>query len=230
MIIRLLISLIALQTVQASQARIIGGNVARSGRWPFIVSLNQYIPGLKKYRHHCGGSILNRYQILTAAHCFDKNSNPLDWVALVGKNNIKSPIHKPKISRLTRKKAKKMSHVFIPQDILIHEKYQSKGWVNDIAIINLKNPLPLNRNTMKKIALARKKPVKSDQCYVGGWGSLHRNGTRYPEKLREAEVPIRDFRLCRKNYIAAGSRNVKPGQNFCAGNGLRDSCSVRNIQ
>ena len=36
----------------------------------------------------CGGSILNEFQVLTAAHCFDgkmEDSNPSNWIILAGK-------------------------------------------------------------------------------------------------------------------------------------------------
>ena len=49
----------------------------------------------KRYIHQCGGSIINKYQILTAAHCFQKSQNPQDWIVIVGKNDIYMPkLHK----------------------------------------------------------------------------------------------------------------------------------------
>ena len=36
----------------------------------------------------CGGSILNEFQVLTAAHCFDgkmEDSNPSNWIIIAGK-------------------------------------------------------------------------------------------------------------------------------------------------
>ena len=67
-------------------------------KWPFLVSLQMYKPHFKEYEHICGGAILNKHQILTAAHCFDdcepysprpcikypKKSQPLNWIALAG--------------------------------------------------------------------------------------------------------------------------------------------------
>ena len=61
---------------------------------------------------------------------------------------------------------------------------------------------------------------------------MNRDGSRYPWILREVEVNIRDFNKCRKNHHDNLQKKkyfnlyVKPGQNFCAGDGERDSCLV----
>ena len=123
MILRFLLILIFIQNIQAhyveNMARIIGGHKAKPGTWPSIVSLNFFQN--QKYQHHCGGSILNRYQILSAAHCFEHGrGNPSDWIILVGKNNIRrKEIHQ---SKITRHKAKKLKNVYVAKKIIVHER------------------------------------------------------------------------------------------------------------
>lgn len=46
--------------------RIVGGNEAVSGAFPYQVSLQ------RGYFHFCGGSILNKRWILSAGHCFQE--------------------------------------------------------------------------------------------------------------------------------------------------------------
>ena len=74
-------------------------------------------------RSLCGGSILNRYQILSAAHCFEHGrGNPSDWIILVGKNNIRrKEIHQ---SKITRHKAKKLKNVYVAKKIIVHERWR----------------------------------------------------------------------------------------------------------
>lgn len=48
------------------QGKIFGGTSAPSRKWPWQVSL--HFSGI----HICGGSILDAYWVLTAAHCFDR--------------------------------------------------------------------------------------------------------------------------------------------------------------
>ena len=46
-----------------------------TGSWPFLVSLQLHCKDRNhcvenQFSHGCGGSIINAYQVLTAAHCF----------------------------------------------------------------------------------------------------------------------------------------------------------------
>lgn len=77
----------------------IGAHDAEPGEVPHQVSLQLGLLPKFPYQHFCGGSILNEYWILTAAHCVEsfKNStiytNPnvtrLVFKVIAGKNNIK---------------------------------------------------------------------------------------------------------------------------------------------
>jgi len=50
--------------------RIIGGFTASKGFYPWQVGVRRLVSG-DAYSHWCGGTILNRHWILSAAHCFE---------------------------------------------------------------------------------------------------------------------------------------------------------------
>ena len=53
--------------------RIVGGKQARLHEFPWIVSLQKYLQSYKKVHHFCGGTIINEWFIITAAHCLHKS-------------------------------------------------------------------------------------------------------------------------------------------------------------
>ncbi len=51
--------------------RVVGGIKAEKHEFPWIVSI-QKRDNYANYRHFCGGSIINDYFVITAAHCAEK--------------------------------------------------------------------------------------------------------------------------------------------------------------
>lgn len=50
-------------TLNRSQARVVGGHMSQPKAWPFLITI------YKDGQFHCGGVILNEVYVLTAAHC-----------------------------------------------------------------------------------------------------------------------------------------------------------------
>lgn len=51
------------------QLRIVGGQAAASGQFPYQVSIQTSSNGRTGWSHWCGGAILTQRHVVTAAHC-----------------------------------------------------------------------------------------------------------------------------------------------------------------
>ena len=102
--------------------------------WNFIVALFQKYEGEDDYEFFCVGTILNSWQILTAAHCiFEPNKSAL--VVLQDLNHTGILVGEPDTWTQNSYKVK---------NIVYHEDYDHFTHVNDIAILTLNEPLNLS--------------------------------------------------------------------------------------
>lgn len=190
------------------KSSIIGGADAQKGKWPWMVSLNMTSYDLKKWR--CGGTIVSKDWVLTAAHCLDNNPNHHRSFVVVGAHEL-------------QKKAARYIGVthFIP-----HPDYKVLGngnYINDIALIRLKKTIDFS-NEVNKVSLPSISDAfgPSSECWITGWGYVANNvPLPDPETLQQLKISIMDQTACKNVYSQLTSDML------CAGdsNGGKDACN-----
>jgi len=189
--------------VELTSARNLSGENAVEHSWPMIVSLEFYWLALKA---PCSGSILNNYFILTAAHCVEEI--PSFYIT------IKAGIHYPMdVNAVTR----------VVDRIYIHPNYtgHTDGYANDIALLELSEPLNFNDNlditptcipTMNTSMNVSQYPKNGAQLAVIGWDSIRQGEIAKFNALQQGEIFVIDNndRMCLRSFI-------DPEKQFCAG-------------
>lgn len=136
---------------------VINGKVAVPGQFTFKAEIL-----VDDEWQFCGGSILTAYHILTAASCVNNNSS----VKVI-------------VGRQTRRKMRgPKGQVFHVQkeNITIHDKWNPGTMFNNIAIIELRDPIIFN-DIVKPIRLPKNsKPhptYAGEETFTSGWGKIN---------------------------------------------------------
>ncbi|XP_003783457.1 acrosin [Otolemur garnettii] len=195
--------------------RLVGGQAAQRGAWPWMVSLQIVTYNSRRY-HACGGSLLNARWVLTAAHCFDSKNKVYDWRLVFGAKEIAYGTDKPVKAPLQERYVEK---------IIIHEKYNPLTEGNDIALLKITPPVSCGHYIgpgclpQFKAGLPRGPQI----CWVAGWGYIKENAPRPSPILMEARVDLIDLDLCNSTQWYNGRVQ---STNVCAGypEGKIDTC------
>uniref|UniRef100_A0AAX7W4K8 Zmp:0000001114 n=1 Tax=Astatotilapia calliptera TaxID=8154 RepID=A0AAX7W4K8_ASTCA len=160
--------------------RIVGGQNAELGEWPWQVSLH-----FSTHGPTCGASIISNTWLLSAAHCFvtsnSESNNPSSWLSYSGMQNQYS--HDNVQSRKLKR-------------IIPHPLYNQMTSDYDIALLELSEPLQF-ANTIQPICLPDSSHVfpAGMSCWVTGWGAL-REGGQAAQILQKALVKIINDSVC----------------------------------
>ncbi|XP_075948892.1 transmembrane protease serine 9-like [Anarhichas minor] len=183
--------------------KIVGGEDAPDGSWPWQVSLQS------SGSHVCGGSLINKEWVMSAAHCFSSDSTSR-WQVSLGRQNLQGNNPNEVSTTVAR--------------IILHPNYDSVTDNNDIALLRLSSPVNFT-DYIRPVCLAASDSVFNNgtDSWVTGWGAVKEGvSLPFPETLQEVEVPVLGNRQCDcLNGVGTVTDNM-----ICAGvlAGGKDSC------
>lgn len=194
--------LLQISSVQAAARKnpvqIVGGVEAAMGEFPYIVSLQTRSDG-----HFCGGSLIKKNWVLTAAHC--TRGIKIDHI-YIGLHDLSDT---------------SQAEVMSPKKVIVHPQYKQNTNDYDFALIELDNdslyePVALNSD---EITI----PADGTEIMttVAGWGTTSEGASKLPDLLQKVDVPLVTHESCNKSYYGQITDRM-----LCAGfpKGGKDSC------
>jgi len=185
--------------------RVVGGEVAAPHSWPWQISL-QYRSGSRFY-HTCGGSLIKKGWVMTAAHCVDSSRT---WRVILGEHELYSDTGNEQTISVAQ--------------VYIHPLWDasrlSSG--NDVALLRLASEATLN----SYVQLASLPPSgqilpHNNLCYVTGWGRTSTGGS-LSAQLKEAYLPLVGHAECTRSDWWGST--VKTNM-VCGGGGKEAGCN-----
>ncbi|KAI9299041.1 trypsin-like serine protease [Neoconidiobolus thromboides FSU 785] len=191
-----LFALISAQDNDEPSSRIIGGSVAQRGKYNYMVHI------IINNSNMCGGSLIAKDTVLTAAHCIAGN-NP-------GSYNVRGNIHNIRSERGEQLRV---------TQVITHPQFNRQNLDNDIAILkinpshNINSFLTLDTNNSAQI---------NNQVLVTGWGRTQSFG-QSSDVLKELNMKVLDPQVCSRNVAPLNERThfcatgVQNGSSACQG-------------
>ncbi|KAH8370965.1 hypothetical protein KR093_005696 [Drosophila rubida] len=199
-----------------SFAKTFGGSEVElmSRPWMVYLTINN-----NSTTHMCGGTLIHKRYVLTAAHCF--NGRTLHSMRLGEHNLLTEPDCKVKRGRMVC--APRVVHIQRGQ-IFQHEEFFKRALAHDIALIKLPQDVVFT-NSVRPICLPVNETLQElattmDKFFVAGWGHVRPN---VPSTLlTETIVPNLNMTDCYNSFNGISPLTTSL---LCAGDVRHDSCS-----
>ena len=185
--------------------KIVGGVAAKTGDWGWQVGFKAFGSLI------CGGSVINRNWVVTAAHCIVYGDIASYYSVDVGFTDRS----RPNSWSITRKLSK----------VISHPSYDERKLINDIALAKMDSPVnfdTVNYHITPACIPDGNEDYAGRTGYVTGFGTLFSGGS-VSSKLRQVDVPVKSASFCENRFKY---NNINSRTQVCAGeSGLgRDTC------
>uniref|UniRef100_A0A182K9Z7 Peptidase S1 domain-containing protein n=1 Tax=Anopheles christyi TaxID=43041 RepID=A0A182K9Z7_9DIPT len=161
----------------SSSTRIAGGDDAADGQFPFQVAL------INEGLVYCGGTVVNRRWILTAAAC------------ITGKALSDVQLFVGSADRLTG------GRNVTAERFVIHPGFNSQTYANDVALVRLAESLAFTGNQqLQPIQLATEFFETATNATVSGWGRFAISNNQLPTRLQFIRTDIIGSEECAEQF------------------------------
>lgn len=194
-----------------SDPRIVGGEEADPGEYPFMAALVRSNIANAKNGLRCGAAMLDAEWFLTAAHC-TRGRLPAQLDIVVGRHELSSS----------------QGERIGVAEIIEHPLYNPSTFENDLSLVRVETPASVGQPAPWVSDAHAGLFAAGTTSTVLGWGNTENNppGTpSFPDGLREVDVPIRSAADCDASATGDGDEFF-PDVMICAGfdEGGMDSC------
>ncbi|XP_043513069.1 proclotting enzyme-like isoform X2 [Frieseomelitta varia] len=220
---------------QTAQRRIVGGDEAGFGSFPWQVRflcinevesfpashvlnrenvlLSQAYIRIGSSR--CGGTLVNRFHVVTAGHCVAKASARQVQVTL-GDYVVNSATETLP------------AYTFGVREIRVHPyfKFTPQADRFDVAVLRLDRPVHYMPHIAPICLPEKNEDFLGQYGWAAGWGALQAGSRLRPKTLQAVDVPVIDNRICERWHRSNGINVVIYDEMMCAGyrGGGKDSC------
>nr|XP_020444181.1 tryptase alpha/beta-1-like [Monopterus albus] len=215
--------------------RIVGGQSAPPGSWPWQVGL------VRNGSFFCGGSLINRKWVMTAAQCLPRcmdvpllttvlllhvfplfvspfylSNDTSNLLVLMGRQSLATSSPSEVFRTVTQ--------------IINHPNFNPATLDNDIALVRLSSPVNFTTHVLP-ICLAASDSTfyNGTDAWVTGWGNVGSGvAPPVPYDLREVDVPVVGNRQCNCDYgVGTITDNM-----MCAGSpaGGKGTCQILSLK
>ncbi|XP_043474673.1 transmembrane protease serine 11D-like isoform X1 [Leptopilina heterotoma] len=195
-------------TKQTAQRRIVGGDEAGFGSFPW----QAYI---RIGSSRCGGTLVNRFHVVTAGHCVAKASARQVQVTL-GDYVVNSATESLP------------AYTFGVREIRVHPyfKFTPQADRFDVAVLRLDRPVHYMPHIAPICLPEKNEDFLGQYGWAAGWGALQAGSRLRPKTLQAVDVPVIDNRVCERWHRSNGINVVIYDEMMCAGyrGGGKDSC------
>ncbi|XP_078500996.1 chymotrypsinogen B-like [Lissotriton helveticus] len=179
-------------------ARVIKGEEAVPGSWPWQVSLQE-----KDGWHVCGGSLISARWVVTSVTCSITTAH----LVILGEHDRGNNTEVIKTVGIA--------------EVFVHPDWKPETKEFDIALLKLATPVGFTK-TVSPVCIPEEEEEYTgfELCVTTGWGLVRNNALFIPNKLHQAAVPLLMNKDCEAYYGSVIFDSM-----ICAGGAGSSSCS-----